>query len=186
MSNKVEATFHGPSDQALALTIEAAEIRGYACGHSDARYHRRPTTEDWSAARRWAASYGYRTQTAFCCWMAKHTHGEDHVRMCENYQTTGEHTKSKLEDPQYGMVTADEAASGMAWATSQLAQHTGSSVPGAPVDMPQPNLMKAARPGPPRPPARRGWAPTKREIQITVALFLVLVAVSVWLFRVLG
>jgi hypothetical protein len=63
MSNeKVAATFHGEGDPALASTIEAAEIRGYACGMADAKYHKRPEAADWNAARRWATNYGYRSQ----------------------------------------------------------------------------------------------------------------------------
>lgn len=63
MSNdKVAAAFNGGSDGSLSRTIEAAEIRGYACGHAAAHYHSRPEASDWAAARRWAGDYGYRTQ----------------------------------------------------------------------------------------------------------------------------
>lgn len=62
MSNdKVAAAFNG-GDGSLSRTIEAAEIRGYACGHAAAHYHIRPEASDWAAARRWAGDYGYRTQ----------------------------------------------------------------------------------------------------------------------------
>lgn len=129
----------------------------------------------------------FATGPNWCCWMGRHTNGADHVRMCEHYQatadhprtpqTTGEHTKAKLEDPQYG-VPAAEAAAGMAFQMSQLAQHTGSSVPGVPASEERYAGESA--------PVRRGWTPTKREIQVAAALFLVLVAVSGWVFRALG
>lgn len=41
-----------------------------------------------------------------CCWMARHSHGEDHVRMCVNYQGTGERILGKFEDDPYAAEPA--------------------------------------------------------------------------------
>lgn len=66
-----------------------------------------------------------------CCWLARHTHGVDHVKECHLYyadpqarelrkaatftarygpeETTGEHTLAKLADNPYGGVTKEQA-----------------------------------------------------------------------------
>jgi hypothetical protein len=112
----------------------------------------------------------------WCCWMGRHTDGADHVKMCEHRrETTGEHIQAKLSDYTYGQA----AQEGMAFQMSQAAQHTGWAMPGVPT-ADERRYTKPARK------TRRSWSPTKREIQIAAALFLVLVAVSGWVFRALG
>jgi hypothetical protein len=111
-----------------------------------------------------------------CCWMAKHTGGDDHVRMCPNFrETTGEHTKAKLaDDPYTGVIAGMEAMKAAAWSTSQFSQHTGSAIPGVPSS--EERYAQHAAP-------RRPWSPTHKELAVCLAIVgVILLVAGIWIF----
>lgn len=65
-----------------------------------------------------------------------------------NDETTGEHIKAKLEDNPYAGVTGAQASESAAYATSQLSQHTGSTVPGVPQNQYLRDMSKLPDPAP--------------------------------------
>jgi hypothetical protein len=106
-----------------------------------------------------------------CRAVKTHSGPFPHKADCSRAETTGERTKAKLADDAYR--------------TSQLAQHTGSSVPGVPYDYETAEERYAnaymRTLGPARRKAPTPWTPTNRQLAVAGTIAAVIIVLLGWL-----